>query len=117
MRLHAVVLLMLLLLGGRNAHSQTVQDRLKTLEAEVESLQQEIEALKRETATTQSAQEATQPAEPPTKTPDRDFADQIQVPDLGGDEREHKLQAKPEIFIQTRFSRKPVLESDPRETE
>lgn len=106
----------LLLLTAANVYSQTIQDRLKALEAEVIELQKQIEALKRETATTQSEEQSTLPAESPTKATNREFSDQIQVPDLGNDEREHKLEGKPEVFVQTRFSRNPVRNADPRET-
>src|SRR5262245_10899439 len=112
----AGTVLPLLLLTAANVYSQTIQDRLKALEAEVIELQKQIEALKRETATTQSEEQSTLPAESPTKATNREFSDQIQVPDLGNDEREHKLEGKPEVFVQTRFSRNPVRNADPRET-
>src|SRR5215471_19575222 len=97
---YPVLALALFFFASSNLYPQTIQDRLKALEAQVAQLQKEIEDLKRETATTQAAPEAGLPPESPTKATNREFSEQIHVPDLGGDEREHKLEGKPEVFLQ-----------------
>jgi hypothetical protein len=45
------------------------------------------------------------------------FAEQLLEPGLGSNEREHDLSPKPEIFVQTRFSRGAVDGADPNEVE
>src|SRR5262245_27090441 len=114
---YPILVLALVLLASSNLYPQTIQDRLRALEAQVGQLQKEIEELKRETATTQAAPEPVSTPESPTKATKREFSEQIHVPDLGGDEREHKLEGKPEIFLQTRFSRNLLRSADPREND
>jgi hypothetical protein len=115
MRFGTAILIFLVMFSPQMAFTQTVEDQLKTLEEEIQRLKQQIEALSREAGTPGAAQEGTPPAESPTKATNRDFADQILVPDLGGDEREHKLEGRPEIFLQTRFSRNRLPEADPKQ--
>jgi hypothetical protein len=50
-------------------------------------------------------------------TPDERFADQILDAGLASNEHEHELAAKPEIFVQTRFSRAPTTGIDPDDAE
>ena len=87
--------------------SASVQDRIKVIETELRRLEMELQALQRETETA-----------PPVPEPARDqFRDQILVPDLGGNEREHNFDGRPEIFIQTRFSRGLLRHTDPSEAD
>ena len=104
MRFKAVLLVLVLRLGAESAFAQTVQDRLKMLEAEIQRLQQEVENLKRETDVSHTAGKDTAP-EVPAEARNSQFSNQILVPDLGGDEREHRFEGRPEIFLQNRFSR------------
>ena len=85
MRFETVVLVLVLRLGIESAFAQTVQDRLKVLEAEIQRLQQEVENLKRETDVSQPALKDRSPSESPAETRNPKFSDQILVPDLGGD--------------------------------
>jgi len=43
------------------------------------------------------------------------FTDRILVKDLGHDEREHKLEARPELFIQSRYHALPIKEATSRD--
>src|SRR5262245_22590272 len=117
MRFHIAVLALFLMFDRESVFAQSVQDRLKALEAEIQRMQEELDELKRTAAATPVAQEGAPPTESPTKATNRDFSDQILVPDLGGDEREHQLEGKPEIFLQTRFSRHLVDGADPEDIE
>jgi hypothetical protein len=110
-RTSAISLLVVLLNAGAAA-AQTVQDRLKAVEAELQRLQQEVETLRRE-AEAQRPLQTSPPSELTTKDTIQPFAEQIPVPDLGSDERDHKLEAKPEVFLQTRFSRNPLPGTKP----
>jgi hypothetical protein len=93
-----------------------------TLQKTIESLSTEVQAL-RQTPSKAAQDELTSkteasPATPPS--PDardtsgkyagdaHDFATRIIGSDNGGDERDNKLEAKPEIFIQTRYSVAPL---------
>src|SRR5262245_50733321 len=93
-------------IGDSSAPSASVQDRVGLLESELKRLEAEIQTLKRETGA--------QTAPEPSKTV---FREQIIVPGLGSDERDHELQAKPEIFIQTRFSRSVLGGADLLDTD
>jgi phosphate-selective porin len=113
MRFNAAALF--LLFSIETGYAQTVEERLKTLEAEIQRLQQEVQSLKRDAESAGASQQST-PPEAPTQAKNRDFTGQILVPDLGGDEREQKLEGRPEIFLQTRFARNLVREADPEDT-
>lgn len=117
MHLRIALLASFLIVMAECASAQTVQERLKALEDEVQRLQQQINALKRETAGSKQVQEANPPAESPTKDASRGFSDQILVPDLGADEREHEIEGRPEIFLQNRFSRSLVRVTGPHDAE
>jgi hypothetical protein len=93
--------------GEPSAAPGSVQDRIKVLENELRRLEAEVQALNRETE-----------AAPPVPEPaDNAFKNQLVVPDLGSDERGHELQARPEIFIQTRFSKSVIPGVAPADTD
>jgi Phosphate-selective porin O and P len=87
--------------------SASLQDRIKVVEAELQRLEAEIQSLKRETGS------APQPSEPLGDG----FKKQILVPDLGTNERDHEFKGRPEIFIQTRFSRGVLRGADLADTD
>ena len=93
--------------GEPSTSSGSVQDRIKVLESDLQRLEAEIQTLKREV---ESAPAVPEPA-------DIGFRKQVVVPDLGNDERDHELQARPEIFIQTRFSKSVIRGVDPTDTD
>jgi Phosphate-selective porin O and P len=117
MSFERILFAVLLILTSQTVFGQTVQDRLKVLEDEIRRMQQELDQLKRDAASPQSVQEETLPAESPTKTINREFFDQVIVPDLGADEREHQLEGRPEVFLQNRFSRNLVDGADLSDTQ
>ena len=116
-RFGKAALLLVLMSIARSAYPQTVQERVKALESEMQRLQQELEALKRDARAQTRAEANTPPPEPPTTVTNREFAEQVLIPDLGGDEREHQFTGRPEIFLQNRFSRGLVPGADPNETD
>ena len=59
------------------------------------------------------AQQATAPSSASEQL--SDFAKSILTPDLYDDERDSELQARPEIFLQTRFSRGHVKGAEPED--
>jgi hypothetical protein len=112
-RFGKAALLLVLMSIARSAYPQTVQERVKALESEMQRLQQELEALKRDARAQTPAEANTPPPEPPTTVTNREFAEQVLIPELGGDEREHQFTGRPGIFLQNRFSRGLVPGADP----
>ena len=90
------------------------------LQKTIESLSKEVQALrqpesKSTVVTAAAAPVAVPPTPPPSKESDEaqpdathDFAVRIIDPDIGSNEHDHPLEAKPEIFIQTRYSVAPL---------
>jgi hypothetical protein len=92
---------------------QAVRD-MKTLSGTIESLRSELSSLKQIPPQT-SDSASTAPGIAPGQTPPEsskeatdELADRIVGPDLGQNERDHTLGAKPEIFLQTRYSVAPI---------
>src|SRR5262245_22751149 len=112
-----ILFALVLIFTTHSAFGQTIQERLKAIEDEIRRLQLELDQLKRDATSSQSVQQETAPAESPTKNINQEFFDQVIVPDLGADEREHPLEGRPEIFLQNRFSRGFVDGADPSDTE
>lgn len=88
------------------------------LQKTIESLSKEVQALRRPESKSDVATAAATPV-PPTPPPSKesdetqpdathDFAARIIGPEIGSDERDSVLEAKPEIFIQTRYSVAPI---------
>ena len=89
------------------------------LQKTIESLSTEVQALRQPDAKSALVVATAAPvAVPPVPAPSKeagvtptdaahDFAARIIGPELGGDERDIMLEAKPEIFIQTRYSVAP----------
>jgi hypothetical protein len=88
---------------------------IAALQKTVESLSTEVQALRQPDTKSAVATAGAVPAVPAPseeagaeKTdPTKDFAERNIGPEIGSDERETKLEAKPEIFIQTRYSVAP----------
>ena len=80
--------------GAANGQSPdpSTNSRIESLEKEVETLKRQVEALQGN-GQPQSSAAVSEPV------------DEILAPDLGSDERENPLGSKPEIFLQTRFSK------------
>jgi Phosphate-selective porin O and P len=93
---------------------------IATLQKTIESLSTEMQALRQPGPTSaivaaSAAPAAVPPVPAPSKEagaektdPTKDFAERNIGPEIGGDERDSVLEAKPEIFIQTRYSVAPV---------
>jgi hypothetical protein len=84
------------------------------LQKTIESLSKEVQALRQPESKSDVATAAATPV-PPTPPPSKEadekqpdatheFAARIIDPDIGTNEHDHPLEAKPEIFIQTRYS-------------
>jgi len=85
------------------------------LQKTIESLSKEVQALRKPDSKSIEAMAAASPAaEQPSqeggKENDsaRDFAERIIGPEIGANERDNMLEAKPEIFVQTRYSVAPL---------
>lgn len=122
-RTSAVLLLFAVLTSPLGA--QTDNDRVTALETQLEATQRQvvemqavIQTLVEQVATLRDAPPRQEPApaamslaeapRTPEPEPEETFADQILVRDLGHDEREHELEARPELFIQSRYTAVPV---------
>jgi Phosphate-selective porin O and P len=96
---------------------QAVRD-MKTLSGTIESLRSELDSLKQspphadDSVASGTDHELGQAAPEPSKEAADEFTDRIVGPDLGQNERDHTLGAKPEIFIQTRYSVAPIEGSE-----
>jgi hypothetical protein len=82
------------------------------LQKTIESLSKEVQALRQPESKSDVATTATPP---PSKEVDEsqpdashEFVARIIDPDIGSNEHDHSLEAKPEIFIQTRYSVAPI---------
>ena len=90
------------------------------LQKTIESLSKEVQALrqpesKSDVATTAATAAPPTPSPSPSKEADEsqpdashEFAARIIDPNIGSNEHDHPLEAKPEIFIQTRYSVAPI---------
>jgi Phosphate-selective porin O and P len=96
---------------------QAVRD-MKALSGTIELLRTELDSLKRSPPNTNDSvgggtdNELSQAAPEPSKEAADELADRIVGPDLGQNERDHTLGARPEIFIQTRYSVAPIAGSE-----
>lgn len=93
---------------------QALRD-IKTLNQAVESMRSELNSLKQSEISELAAgssgrnEQSSELAKDKDKDKDKDeMADRIIGPDLGKDESDHALAARPEIFLQTRYSVAPV---------
>jgi cell division protein FtsB len=88
--------------------------QLDQLNEAVQSLRAEIAKLKDARAGNQDVQSFTtatlQPAQ--AETARSEFVERIMAPEMGASEREETLQAKPEIFIQSRYSALPIRDAN-----
>ena len=81
------------------------------LQKTIESLSDELESLRKTQSTPQSAT-AVNTQQKSSGSDREEFRNQILVPDLGGDERSKRLTARPELFVQTRYSALPLRDTD-----
>lgn len=98
----------------QDARIDELAKKLKDTQQVAISLQKTIDTLTDELEGLRKAGKAASPkavaTAPQTKAESHkdEFKDQILVPDLGGDERSTRLTARPELFVQTRFSELPL---------
>jgi hypothetical protein len=114
--------LLWVVLSAAAASAQQADERLRELERKldqaaghiqqltsiVESLRSEIANLKRKQ--TESISAPTSSRKPVEKSAD-EFNERVIGPRLGASERNHPIEPKPEIFIQTRYSAAPIRDS------
>ena len=77
------------------------------LQKTIDTLSDELESL-RKTDKAATPQSNVSTSETTAESKKDEFKDQILVPDLGGDERSTRLTARPELFVQTRYSAVPL---------
>lgn len=89
------------------------KNAVAALQKAVESMSAEMQTLRQPQAAANAPDTAPGPAkETGTESdPGREFADRIIASDNGSNEHENRLKAKPEIFIQTRYSVAPLAGS------
>jgi cell division protein FtsB len=119
--------LLLLLLGGVTGNAQQPGSaRIKDLEQkldqatrQLEQLNEAVQSLRAEVAklkgeANQDVQSSTAPSPQPAQaeTARSEFAERIIEPGMGASERDETLRAKPEIFIQSRYSALPIRDSN-----
>jgi len=122
---HAVLLALLfgpfsfsLRAQDQDARIDELAKKLKDAQQVAVSLQKTIDSLTDELESLRKSGKATHPqaivsSSQATAEPDKgEFRNQILVPDLGGDERSNRLTARPELFIQSRYSAVPVRGTD-----
>lgn len=94
---------------GSTTKIQELERKVEQASQQIEQLSGLIQSLRAEIAQLRGETPASNPASasPPTDTASGDFVVRIIEPDIGQSERE-KLRAKPESFIQTRYSALPI---------
>ena len=88
--------------------------QLDQLNEVMQSLRAEIAKLKAERAISPDVQKpaAAEPQPSQAETAREEFAERIIDPEMGASEREETLRARPEIFIQSRYSALPIRDSN-----
>jgi hypothetical protein len=87
----------------------TLQKTIESLSKEVQALRQpDSKAAEPAAAAAPSTGAASESAGATENDPAKEFADRIIGPEIGGNERDHMFEAKPEVFIQTRYSVAPL---------
>src|SRR5574341_984391 len=122
--------LLLLVLMALSANAQQPDSSMKLAELErklnqaasrLEQLNDMVLALRAEIARikggqtkeapkgdSQSAAASLEPQAAPVEAAQREFVDRLIAPEMGASEREETLQARPEIFIQSRYAALPI---------
>jgi hypothetical protein len=102
----------------QDARIEELAKKLKEARQVAVTLQKTIDLLTDELESLQKSGKATSPqaiastSHTTAKSGKSDFKDQILVPDLGGDERSNRLTARPELFVQSRYSAVPLQGTD-----
>ncbi len=127
---HAVVLALLFGVSNVSLRGQDQDARIEELDKKLQearqvavTLQNTIDSLADELVSLRKSRNAISPQplspQPPVSSPQTTaesgkdkFKDQILIPDLGGDERSNRLTARPELFIQSRYSALPLQGTD-----
>src|SRR5262245_40135664 len=88
--------------------------QLEQLNEAMQSLRAEIAKLKGEQAISRDVQQPATEAPRPAQAENArsEFAERIIEPEMGASEREEPLRARPEIFIQSRYSALPIRDSN-----
>jgi len=102
---------------GQDAKMADLARKLTAAREAASALQKNIEDLAAELASLRKTGSAPSPPGLSAKTTaeprkEDEFKNQILRPDLGEDERDNKLSARPELFIQSRFQTLPVAGTD-----
>jgi hypothetical protein len=79
------------------------QAQAQALQQTIAALVAEVHAMKEQPAPPAAQAAAEAPSTTAAEAGASAYRDQILIPDLGGDERDHELSAAPELFIQSRF--------------
>ena len=102
----------------REARIEELDKKLKearqvavTLQKTIDALTDELDNLRKSVQST-SPQDVVSVSQTPAESGKDKFKDQILVPDLGGDERSARLTARPELFVQSRYSALPLQGTD-----
>jgi uncharacterized coiled-coil protein SlyX len=115
-------ILFLYMLASVSQAQQSADERLRDLERKLEqatqridrlkdtvqTLRAEIDRIKAEKSAQQATVSTTQPSVDDAAT---DFVNRILEPELGANARADKIQAKPEILVQVRYSALPIREA------
>jgi hypothetical protein len=98
----------------RDARIADLEQRLSEAKNGVAALQKTIEGLTAEVKALRQGAIASPPvpasssSAAPAKDAASDYKEQILQPDLGGDERDYALSARPELFVQSRYQALPI---------
>ncbi len=123
MKSFAVLSLLLLLAGPLSAQSMPNEARVRELEQkldqaarQLEQLSDTVQTLRSELARMKAGRANDEPPTagslpkpaPQTEAAREEFSERILAPELGASERAETLRARPEIFIQSRYSALPI---------
>jgi hypothetical protein len=96
---------------GRDVRLEALQRQLSGAEQRVAELEATLGALAAEIALLREQGQSEGESASPIDAGSGDYADRILVADLGHDERDGALTARPELFIQSRYHANPIDES------
>jgi len=98
-------------IAALEAQLTATQEQVTQMQAVVQALVEQVAAARDDLPQVEGAPAALSFAEPPQRIEpelEETFADQILVRDLSHDERDHELEARPELFIQSRYTAIPI---------
>jgi hypothetical protein len=101
-------------IGAIERQLGATQAELARLKSTIDELRVELGGLRESSGGDASAapdESASPPSDVAGALDSEDYTERMLTPDLGGDERERRLEARPELFVQSRYQAEPIDEA------